>query len=100
MVWALLLLVAVIGAGLPVSAWAVTRRLPPPRPGNRLGVGYDSVDKWLLNRYQLPPHDRWQVREAVFRGDQVNDPRLTRAAHELAADLLAIGSGRCASGTY
>jgi hypothetical protein len=88
MVWALALVV-VIGAGLPVGAWAVTRRLPPPRLGNRLGVGYDPVDKWLLTQYQLPPHDRWRVREAVLRGDRVNDPGLARVAHRLAADLLA-----------
>lgn len=88
MVWALAL-IAVIGVGLPLIAWAVTRRLPPPRPGNRLGVGYDSVDKWLLTRHQLLPHDRWRVREAVFHGDQVNDPALAGIAHELAARLLA-----------
>ena len=87
MVWALVLVV--IGVGLPVTAWAVTRKLPPPRPGDRLGAGFDRVDRWLLNRYHLPPHDRWRVREAVSRGDRVNDPGLARAAHELAADLLA-----------
>jgi hypothetical protein len=88
MVWALVLVV-VIGVGLPAGAWALTRKLPPPRPGNRLGVGYDSVDKWLLNRYQLPPHDRWRVRAAVSHGDRVNDRRLAPVAYELAADLLA-----------
>jgi hypothetical protein len=87
-VWALVVVV-VIGVGLPVGAWAVTRKLPPPRPGNRLGVGYDSIDKWLLNRYQLPPHDRWRVREAVLGGHKVSDPRLAGAAHGLAADVLA-----------
>jgi hypothetical protein len=88
MIWALVLVV-VIGIGLPVGAWAVTLRLPPPRPVSRLGVGYDRTDKWLLTRYQLPPHDRWRVREAVLGGRRVNDAGLEHAAHGLAADLLA-----------
>jgi hypothetical protein len=88
MVWALVV-VAVIGIGLPVGAWAVVRRLPPPRPVSRFGVGYGQADKWLLNRYQLPPRDRWRVREAVLQGRQVGDPDLEPAAHGLASDLLA-----------
>lgn len=87
MVWALVLVV-VIGAGLPVGAWAVTRKLPPPRRWNSLGVGFDSIDKWLLARYQLAPHDRWRVREAVLKGRAVNDGRLADAVHGLADDLL------------
>jgi|SRR5215467_3426954 len=88
MTWALVVVV-IIGVGLPVDALAVTRRPPPPRPGNRLGVGYDPIDKWLLDRYQLPPHDRWQVRGAVFGGHKVSDAWLAGTAHGLAADLLA-----------
>jgi hypothetical protein len=87
MAWALVL-VAVIGIGLPIGARAVARRLPPPRAVNRLGVGYDPADKWLLTRYQLPPHDRWRVREAVLHGRRVRDPDLEPAAHGLASDLL------------
>jgi hypothetical protein len=88
MLWALALVV-VIAIGLPVGAWAVTRKLPPPRRVTRLGVGYGRADKWLLTQYQLPPHDRWRVREAVLGGRRVNDTSLERAAHGLAADLLA-----------
>ena len=86
--WALALVV-VIAVGLPVGTWAVTRKLPPPRPVSRLGVGYGRADKWLLTQYQLPPHDRWRVQEAVLRGRRVNDTSLERVAHGLAADLLA-----------
>ena len=53
MAWALVL-VAVIGIGLPAGAWAVARRLPPPRPASRLGVGYDPTDKWLLTGISFP----------------------------------------------
>jgi hypothetical protein len=90
MAWALALVV-VIGVGLPVAAWLITRRLPPPRTVGRLGVGYDAIDKWLLDRYQLPPHDRWRVRKAVFQGHQVNDAALARAAHGLATRVLTGG---------
>ncbi len=46
MAWALALVVA-IGAGLPVAAWSITRRLPAPRPGR----GYDAIDRWLADRH-------------------------------------------------
>jgi len=63
---------------------------PPPRQTvTRLGVGYDTIDRWLLDRYQLPPHERWRVRDAVFAGRQVSDAALVRAAHGLAARILA-----------
>jgi hypothetical protein len=90
MAWALALVV-VIGVGLPVAAWLVTRRLPPARSVGRLGVGYDAIDKWLLDQYQLPPIDRWRVREAVFQGRQVNDATLARAAYGLASRVLTEG---------
>lgn len=93
MAWALALVV-VIGVGLPVAAWSVTRRLPPPRHTmDRLGAGYDTIDRWLLNRYQLPPHERWRVRNAVFAGRQMGDAGLARAAHGLAERVLAGGFG-------
>lgn len=93
MAWALALVV-VIGVGLPVAAWSVTRRLPPPRRTvDRLGAGYDAIDRWLLNRYQLPPHERWRVRNAVFTGRQMSDAGLAPAAHGLAERVLAGGFG-------
>ena len=80
MAWALVLVV-VIGVGLPMAAWSITRRRPSARQAvNRRGAGYDSIDRWLLDQYQLPPHERWRVREAVFAGRQVNDATLARAA--------------------
>ena len=91
MAWALALVV-VIGVGLPLAAWSITRRLPPPRRSvDRLGIGYDAIDKWLLDQYQLPPRDRWRVRTAVFKGRQVNDATLARAARGLATRVLTGG---------
>jgi hypothetical protein len=58
---------------------------------DRLGAGYDAIDKWLLDRYRLPPQDRSRVRSAVFQGRQVSDAALARAAHGLAAKLLTEG---------
>ncbi len=90
MAWALALVV-VIGVGLPVAAWLITRRLPPPRAMSGLGAGYDAIDKWLLDQYQLAPPERWRVRKAVFRGDHVRDAMLTPAAHGLAIRVLGGG---------
>ncbi len=91
MVWALALVV-VIGVGLPMIAWFIARRLPPPRRVvGRLGVGYDGIDRWLLDRYHLAPQDRWRVRKAVFSGRRISDPGLARAAHGLAAQAVSGG---------
>jgi len=90
MAWALALVV-VIGVGLPVAAWLITRQLPPPRAMSRLGAGYDAIDKWLLDQYQLAPPERWRVRKAVFRGDQVSDAMLTPATHGPAIRVLGGG---------
>lgn len=87
MAWALAL-VAVIAVGLPVAAWSITRRLPAPRGIGRLGVGYDAIDKWLLDEYQLAPHDRWHVRNTVFQGRRVDRAALTTAARGLATQVL------------
>src|SRR5258708_12320296 len=85
MVWALALVV-VIGVGLPMIAWFIARRLPPPRRVvGRLGVGYDGIDRWLLDRYHLAPQDRWRVRKAVFSGRRISDPRPPPPPHTLPA---------------
>lgn len=84
-------LVVVLGVALPVAAWLITRRLAPLHVTSRLGAGYDAIDKWLLDRYQLAPHERWRVRQAVFRGQRVSDARLTQAAHGLAVQVLSGG---------
>ena len=92
MAWAwALALVVVVGVGMPVAAWLITRRAPPPKTVGRLGAGSDTIDKWLLDRYQLSPRDRSLVRKAVFQGQQVNNAALTHAAHGLAAQVLAGG---------
>ncbi len=88
--WALALVV-VIGAVLPVTAWLITRRAPPPKTAGKLGGGSDAIDRWLVDRYQLPPRDRLRVRTAVLAGQQVNDAALTQAAHGLATRVLARG---------
>jgi hypothetical protein len=55
MAWAwVLALVVVAGVGLPVAGWLITRRAPPPRTAGRLGAGSDTIDRWLLDQYQLP----------------------------------------------
>ena len=90
MAWALALVV-VIGAVLPVTAWLITRRAPPPKTAGRPGAGSDAVDRWLVDQYQLPPRDRSRVRKAVFQGQQVNDAALAQAAHGLATRMLAGG---------
>jgi hypothetical protein len=88
MAWAVALVV-VIGVGMPVAAWWIVRRLPPPRTPGRLGVGYDAIDRWLLDHYQLPPLERWRVRKAVFQGRQVKDRALELAANGLATQVLS-----------
>jgi hypothetical protein len=90
MAWALALVVAV-GVGLPVAAWFIARRPPPPSPARGAARGYDAVDRWLADRYQLAWRERSRVRTAVFRGYQMEEPRLAPAAHGLAAQVLADG---------
>lgn len=89
MAWALAAIV-ILGVGVPISAWSYTRLRPPP-PVSRLGTAYDPIDKWLLQRHSLPPLDRERVRTAVLQGNQVDDPALAPAAHDLAATVLAGG---------
>jgi hypothetical protein len=86
MAWALASIV-LLAVALPIFAWQFTRRRPAP-PVGRLGTGYDKIDKWLIERYQLPPADRDRVRNAVSYGHQVRDPALALATCELAAEVL------------
>jgi len=92
MVWALAAIL-LLGVGVPISAWWLTRLRPAPSP-DRLGIGYDQIDKWLLNQHRLSPLDRERVRRAVFRGGQLDDPTLARAAHDLATKLASGKLGR------
>lgn len=87
MLWALALVV-VIAIGLPMAAWLITRRLPPPRPLGSYG-GHDAIDKWLRDEYRLAPKECQQVRDAVFKGGQVSEPALVPVTRDLAAQVLA-----------
>jgi hypothetical protein len=58
---------------LPCCGWSSQtsggircRRCAGRRVMGRLGIGYDAIDKWLLDRYQLPSHERWRVRKQCF----------------------------------
>jgi hypothetical protein len=87
MAWAL---VVVIGVGLPVTAWWLTRNLKLPSqviggPGPR----FDRVDHWLYNRYRFGVLNRSQVLNAVFSGQELHEQPLREAAHSLAAAVLA-----------
>jgi len=86
MVWAAGVIV-IIGVGLPLGAWLLTRRLAR-RPAGKFGTG-DRLDDWLRREYGLAWLERTQVRTAVTQGSRVGDPRLEGAAHELAARMLS-----------
>jgi hypothetical protein len=86
MAWALASIV-LLAVALPIFGWQFTRRRPAP-PVDRLGTGYDKIDKWLIEHYQLPPADRDRVRNALSYGHQLRDPVLALATCELAAEVL------------
>ncbi len=94
-VWLGLVIVAVIGVGLPVSAWWLTRRMAaakPPYSGRRMdafGAPMDAIDVWLADHTDLPALRRWSVRQAVLGGRAANDESLRPVAGELASELLA-----------
>jgi hypothetical protein len=87
MAWAVAAIV-ILSVGVPVAAWGYTRLRPPP-PVSPLGTGYDQIDKWLLDRHELPPLKRARVRKAVGGGRRVDDPALAAAARDLATQILA-----------
>lgn len=67
--------ILVIGVGLPIAAWRVSRRLESRRqPAGGLGPSADVVDKWLIEQHPLPAVQRWQVRDAVLHGRAVLRP--------------------------
>jgi hypothetical protein len=84
-VWAVVVIV-VLGLGMPAVGWWLTRRPPPlATPDSRLG----EIDRWLVDQFQLSWHDRSQVRAAVLTGRPVSDPALEAAARGLAAQVTA-----------
>jgi hypothetical protein len=88
MVWAVAVIV-VLGAGVPLAAWRLDRRLRSRRqPAAGLGPPADAVDKWLIDNHRLPAVQRWQVREAVLYGRAVRNPALRPTACDLAAAAL------------
>jgi len=62
----------------------------------------DAVDTWLIEQYQLPAPQRWQVRDAVRYGRELPDPALRQAAYGLAGRAmrgeLSLGRGLRAAG--
>ena len=48
------------------------------------------MDKWPIEKYQLPALQRWQVQNAVLYGREMADPVLRRAAHDLAECALRV----------
>jgi len=93
--WQGLAIVTVIGVGLPVSVWWLTRRMAaakPPYSGRRMdafGAPMDAIDAWLADHSELPALRRWNVRQAVLGGRAANEESLRPVAHELASELLA-----------
>jgi hypothetical protein len=90
MVWALAAIL-ILGAGLPIAAWQFSRRLQagrPPQSAGGFGPPADAVDKWLIDRYQLPALKRWEVRRAVTFGRELRDPAPRSGARDLAARVL------------
>jgi hypothetical protein len=93
--WQGLAIVTVIGVGLPVSVWWLTRRMAaakPPYSGRRMdafGAPMDAIDAWLADHTELPALRRWNVRQAVLGGRAAREESLRPVAHELASELLA-----------
>jgi hypothetical protein len=93
--WPGLIVVTVIGIGLPGLAWWLTRRMAsgkPPYSRSRMdafGAPMDAVDAWLEDHSALPALRRWNVRQAVFGGRVADEQSLRPVAQQLAAALLA-----------
>jgi hypothetical protein len=93
--WQGLVIVTVIGVGLPVSVWWLTCRMAaakPPYARRRMdafGTPMDAIDAWLADHTELPALRRWNVRQAVLGGRAANEESLRPVAHELASELLA-----------
>lgn len=86
MVWAAGVIV-IIGVGLPLGAWLLTRRTAR-RPPGELSTGDPNTD-WLRKEYGLAWLERSRVQTAVGEGKRVSDSALEGAAHELAARTLS-----------
>jgi hypothetical protein len=103
---AVLIIIGVIGIGLPVALWLIARwRKPVPEKPQV----YGEVNKWLLSEYGLGSRDRSLVQEAVLGRyaavtalDQSSRrpspqapvslrPELLEAGHGLAARVVADG---------
>jgi hypothetical protein len=95
MLWQALIIVTVIGIGLPASAWWFTRRMASAKaPYSRtrmdaFGAPMDAVDAWFTDHTALPAVRRWNVRQAVFGGRVAEEQSLRPIAHQLATALLA-----------
>jgi hypothetical protein len=86
MVWAICV-IAVIGVGLPVTTWLMTRGLAR-RPPTPLKPYHGRVDSWIHRQYGLDWAECSLVHAAVAQGRRVSNPALEDAAHRLAAAVL------------
>lgn len=87
MIWALGV-IAIIVAGLPVTAWVTTRGLAR-RPSAPLKPYHGRADSWIHRQYGLDWADCSQIRNAVWMGRRVDNPALEDATHRLAAATLS-----------
>jgi hypothetical protein len=84
-----LAVIVILGAGLPVGGWLLTRRKKFFSSDRHSGLaGDDDIDRWLADRYHLSWTDRDRVRAAVMLGHDV--PHILDApVRGLAAAVLA-----------
>ena len=82
-----LIAVALIAVGLPLAAWWLGGRSFWSRLRRR-----PASDPWLdvLRRHRLTGAEAGRVISAVERGERLDDPRLRRAAVELAEQSLEL----------
>jgi len=79
-------LIVILGVGVPVAGWWLTRR---PRPAGTSDRGHGEIDRWLAARFGLGWRDRSQVLDSVLAGRAVSSPALETAARGLAAEVMA-----------
>lgn len=86
MVWVVVALIVILGAGLPAAGWWLTRK---PWPAEAAGRGHGEIDRWLADQFGLGWRDRSRVQHAVVAGRPVGSPALEAAVRGLAAEVMA-----------
>ena len=82
---AVLIIIAVLGIGLPAGLWLVARRRKDVPDVPQV---YGEVNQWLLREYGLGSRDRFQVQEAVL-GRYAAVPALEQSARRPAPQAPA-----------